>query len=138
MRYWAFHQGQAHRQALRNIGTLDVVLRDSTGAIAYATSGEEYRSQMQEFHRIDQQIELKKRGPLFTWSLEDKAAVPRKLCRAPGRADDAGASWEIGVKALKEQRVDGRPAHRRTPYYFFVLPDEGWACRCAGTSDIQQ
>ena len=108
--------------------TFDVVLRASTGAIMYATSGEEYRSQMQEFDRIDQQIELEKeRGPLFTWSLEDKAALYPGSYAVPQEGQmTQEQAWEIGVKALKEQKgwTDDLLTEW-TPYYFFVLPDEG-------------
>lgn len=102
-----------------------VVLRSTNGSVIYNTEPDEYRDNITSFHEYARQAEMEKeKGPLFTWSLEDKAAFSPDVYAVPQEGQmTQEQAWEIAVKALKEQKGWTDDLLKDyTPYYFFCLP----------------
>lgn len=129
-RYWiiTIQDDPTGQPAGQYLHPFDVAVRASTGFIMCSTEFDMYRALLAESARSKQREALEKeKGPFFTWSLEEQAALyPENYAvPQPGQMTQEQA-WNIAVQALKQHNVWTEDLLTDwVPYYSFVLPEEG-------------
>ncbi len=129
MRAWVITIALRSGDGMNNFMELvfHAALRASTGAVVYSSDAEMYAESVGDFQRFTKQMDMEKtRGPLMTWSLEDKALLYPEIYLVPGEGQmTQEEAWAIAEEALKEQK-GWTDEHTKTytPYFFFCKPTD--------------
>lgn len=126
-RYWMVTIQEKPSEPGENIWyAYHVALRAANGVPLYATDGDSYLESVKSYGLLRKQEAMEKeKGPLFTWSLEDKAALYPDLYALPREGHlTQQQAWDIAVEALKAQKgwTDDLLKEWK-PYFFLARPE---------------